>query len=825
MKYKLQLVILFFFVTAFASAAAHGQFGGKRHKKRAKVNLVSSVQAVVPGESFNVGLHFQIDEGWHIYWKNGGDAGTPPRATWTLPSGFTIGELQFPVPVLHIDAGTIVSNILEGEPVLLSRVSTPSALKGQTVTIAGKIKYLVCEKACLREEAEVSLELPVVSSGGKVELDNEKLFSRARKALPRDVSKYVSVSPSVTTQSFDAETKFDLVLNMEVAKGYHIQSNTPSNEAFIACEVFVDPFSEIDFSRPVYPKGKVRQDKVLGKLSEYEGKFTVRVPGEVWEKPKDVPIRFGGILKYQACTNTGKCFAPEAVSFSFTVGEKVGSAQSGEALQDDTHLASSDSAVDSGAEETVAAILPAGADESSATGVANSSTPFWKWLFWAFLGGLILNVMPCVLPVISIKVLSLVQQAAEEPRRVVKLGLTYCAGVLASFLALAVTMVVLKDAGEAKGWGFQMQDAGFVVIMVSIVFVFGLSLFGVFTITLPGAAMTKLSAAEEREGYLGTFLKGVLSTILATPCTAPFLGAVVGFAYASTTSSGRLVALLMVVGLGMASPFILLSINPAWLRFMPKPGAWMEHFKQLMGFLLMGTVVFLMFILGHLIGVDGLIRASAFLVILAVAVWILGLQTPLTSAPRRLSAWCAATMLAVAGWMFAFTGTSSIPNLVEDYNTSMACVGDTGSPALTDADWGRGKIPWQRWAEGRAKDLASQGYTVYIDYTAVWCATCITNKKAALETTAVRGKMQENCVVPIKADFTSENPAMFSEITDFDRAGVPLNVIYPAGKPNEPIVMPEILVGRTQFVVDKLIAAGPSETCVHTKTASATMSN
>jgi len=258
-------------------------------------------------------------------------------------------------------------------------------------------------------------------------------------------------------------------------------------------------------------------------------------------------------------------------------------------------------------------------------------------LLLAFLGGLILNIMPCVLPVISIKVLSFVQQADEAPGRVFRLGLTFALGILVSFWVLGLVIIALKAGGRQLGWGFQFQSPEFVIAMVAVVFLFGLSLFGVFQITLPGAAFSTLAVAEQREGYAGAFSKGLLGTVLATPCTAPFLGPALGVAFKSTDL--MLLAIFTSIGAGMAAPFLLLTVNPRWLHLLPRPGAWMETFKQFMGFLLMGTVVWLLYPLGDLIGGYGLIWALAFLTFVALAAWVLGRISPLSTSQTRGSLW------------------------------------------------------------------------------------------------------------------------------------------------------------------------------------------
>jgi len=233
----------------------------------------------------------------------------------------------------------------------------------------------------------------------------------------------------------------------------------------------------------------------------------------------------------------------------------------------------------------------------------------------------------------------------------------------------------------------------------------------------------------------------------------------------------------------------------------------------------MGTVVWLMFTLGDQIGAPGLVWTAMFLIALAIACWILGKQTPMTPVGTRLVAWTFAIGFAVGGWWLSFEGGWNKKTTVDVFvqHVRDACDGvcADGPPIIPQSAWEDG-IPWQKWNKGWPERLAAQGYTVYVDYTATWCATCLANKKATLDTERVRNFMRDNCVIPIKADFTLENPDILSDLNSFDRSGVPLNVIYPANQPEQPIVMPEQLVGRTTLVVDKLSEAGPSESCTQT---------
>ena len=390
------------------------------------------------------------------------------------------------------------------------------------------------------------------------------------------------------------------------------------------------------------------------------------------------------------------------------------------------------------------------------------------YLLMAIVGGFILNLMPCVLPVISLKILGIVSHAGEDRRRVRALGLAFAGGIELTFLALAVLVLALKLAGEQIGWGFQFQYPEFVVFMAALVFALGLSLFGVFTVNV------RVSGGGSREGLFGSFSNGVLATILATPCTAPFLGTALGFAF---SQSGPLVVLLFAaIGMGMALPYLLLALNPDWMRWLPAPGPWMERFKQLMGFLLMGTVVWLLWVLGNQLGLEGVIWTISFLLALGLACWMIGSWIDLgTNRIRRRFVWGLSLMLVVTAYV-------TLLNPILQTERAWASIGETGD---------RDQV-WQPYTPERLDRLLAEGRIVFIDFTAEWCWTCKINERAVLEDVDVRTRFAELGVATVKADWTNRNPEITRLLRSFGRSGVPLYVVYP-GKGEDPIVLPELI--------------------------------
>jgi thiol:disulfide interchange protein len=426
---------------------------------------------------------------------------------------------------------------------------------------------------------------------------------------------------------------------------------------------------------------------------------------------------------------------------------------------------------------------------SSLTVGAESSSSLLKLLLFGFLGGLILNLMPCVLPVISLKIFGFIQHAGDSRARIFGNGLAFTAGIFAWFIGLALLMITLKSAGHEITWAFQFTNPYFVVAMSAVVLVFALNLFGVFEITLPAAATTGLLGWSAREGYGGSFFQGVFATVLATPCTAPYLGTALGFAFAQ--SAAIILLMFVAIAAGMSAPYLLLSAQPAWLRFVPRPGPWMVRVKQFMGFLLLATLLFLLWVIGVGRGIDAAIWVSAFLLALSIACWMQGSFSLPTASRAQRSLVLVLVLLLVLGSSFYFIG--------QKFRTSKTAV------SLTKGDW-------IAFSPERLQNELAQGHSVFIDFTAAWCITCKFNEASVLESAAVKSAFQHYDVVKMKADWTNADPVITKTLKQFGRVGVPLYVLYPAGTPNEPIVMPELLtqslvLNHLQSAVPKVAAA------------------
>ena len=419
-----------------------------------------------------------------------------------------------------------------------------------------------------------------------------------------------------------------------------------------------------------------------------------------------------------------------------------------------------------------------------------SSAPargIFTFLFFGFVGGIILNLMPCVLPVISLKIFGFVQHAGQSRQKILRSGIAFAGGIFAWFIGLAALLIALKAAGREITWGgLQFTNAYFVLFLSVIVLVFALNLFGVFEISLPQSATRGLLGWTGAQGEAGSFFQGVFATVLATPCTAPFLGTALGFAFAQ--SPAIILSMFVAIAAGMSAPYLLLCAQPAWLRFLPKPGPWMLHVKQFMGFLLLATLLFLLYVLGAQRGLDGAIWASCFLLFVSIACWMKGaFVVPSASVAARQISVLLLLVLVIGSGIYFIGGKFRSTKI------------STGSTQLAG--------DWQAFTPERLQAELEQGHSVFVDFTAAWCLTCKFNEANVLESAAVREAFQRHAVVKLKADWTNGDPIITKLLQQFGRPGVPLYVLY-RGKSEEPIVFPELLT--KSIILDKL------ETISHT---------
>jgi len=693
------------FLVAWSLLALASQSPGQVYqgKELVKAELLADTSAIVPGKPFTVGLLLRMAPHWHTYWAFSGDAGLPTELKWKLPSGWKVGEIQWPIPLKTIDPGDIETYGYENEVLLMQEITPPQKLDDSTVKLSAQANWLVCEKICIPGSATPQVELPVSTTS---QLANTELFARYRHLLPQN---WPGLNVASTNWS-------------SVGRDLRLKITSESLAKYPALDFFPLPGPDIVVGHPTIE-------------SHDANEVIFRVPIESSQKNlSSMP----GLVVFSQQAN-GEDRAAWRISVAPTI---------------------------------------------SAAKATPPARGIFTFLFFGFLGGIILNLMPCVLPVISLKIFGFIQQAGQSRRKILRSGIAFTVGIFAWFVGLALLLIALKGGGRDVTWGgFQFTNAYFVLALSVIVLVFALNLFGVFEISLPQGMTRGLLSTTERKDDLGSFFQGVFATVLATPCTAPFLGTALGFAFSQ--SAAVILAMFVAIAAGMSAPYLLLSAQPAWLRFLPQPGAWMLHVKQFMGFLLLATLLFLLYVLGAQRGLEGAIWASCFLLVVSVACWMKGaFVLPTASLMKRSVVLVLMLALVVGSGVYFIGGKFRSSNL-----------------ALADS---RLRGDWQAFTPERLQAELDQGHFVFVDFTAAWCITCKFNEANVLESSEVREAFQRHAIVKLKADWTNGDPAITKLLQQFGRPGVPLYVLYP-GKNEEPIVFPEVLTKG--MVLEKLQTA------------------
>ena len=731
------------------------QPGAAQSLPQLELSLKAAHETIQPGGESELALELRIPEGWYIYHPLILDAGSPTTITFDLPDGVSIGELRFPAPSIGEEQKQAYL-ALEEEAILVTKVRLAEGVGLEPLELTATVHAQARAERTIELEAQASLTLAV--SEQEPVPANQELFEDAHYYLPQTLGQADYVQGSrllVSHTQVPVGGKALIAAIIRVKPRHHIQDRDPGVENLIPSRLFIESRAGLEFGQQIWPKPHISQSASLGKVREQLGEFIIQVPFEITAADfQPGPVRLRVLFHYQCCSDAGTCFPPNMAA-GFVEFEVVPAGTPA--------VKNNDPAIEKLATQT----------HDAATSAEIPSPNLLLVFLGAFVGGVILNIMPCVLPVITLKIFGFVQQAGDDRGRIFRMGLTYTAGIMASFAVLAVAMVT---AGLA--WGGLMQQPGFLIGLSAVVFAFALSLLGVFELQLPGMALNVAGEASSKEGYGGAFLNGILTTLLATPCVGPFLGSAIGV----LTQMPPLLAGagIMVVGLGLATPYVLLTAFPGWLRFLPKPGPWMVSFKQIVGFVLLAVVVWLVSILITMVEDGAIVGLLGMLCMVGVGCWLLG-KINLRAGPGRAARlWIAALVLMVGGgW------------------TSFWIFGE-----------GDNKIPWQKWEPGIAPRLAAEGYTVYVDYTADWCLTCQWNKAMVLETTRIADELEQLGVYPIKAEFTQGSKPMQQELQKHGRNGVPLNIVIPAGKPDDAIILPEVLT--KQIVLDALKKAGRS---------------
>lgn len=690
------------YLAAEDSPKSEPQTSALQQEAPLKITLHPEENSAQPGRAFWVLVHFDIKDGWQTYWKNPGDAGMAPRIQWTVPDGWTVGELVWPQPD-RFDADGIIGFGYENEMLLMAQITPAKTFAQDSASIKAQVNWLACsDTTCLPGSNQIQASIPVNSSEPQIQTGSAGLFEKIRANIPQNEA------------SLKAEQK----------NGFIELSISESDQGkFEKAEFFPEDTDVIN-----YKEG-----------ARFNAKGTVFLAAS---NPSAHQLK--GVL---VLSSDGKKKALE-VNIPIQHADQI-------------------------------ALLDKPTIQTAPINGTEFEGGFAMALLFAFAGGMILNLMPCVLPVISLKIFSFVKMAGENRSLILKHGIAFSVGVILSFWVLAGALLALQAYGESVGWGFQLQEPLFVAILASIMFILGLSMFGIMEI---GTSLTALAGniKHESKGLTSSFLSGVLATAVATPCTGPFLGSAVGFAVTLPAPLAMLV--FTVLGFGMAFPYLLLSAFPSLMRYLPRPGNWMLVFKEIMGFFMMATTLWLLWVFSAQTSNVALMALLVAFFFMGIGCWIYGKWgSPVkTKRTRYISYLFSLGLFAIA--IYTFVSATTAPT--------------THLSAKEQAHEG-----WETFSPERVAELQAQGIPVFIDFTAKWCLICQANH-AVLSLEQVADTFEQKGVVKMKADWTKNDPVITEALRKFGRNSVPLYVLYGANEDKTPQILPQVLT--TDVVIDSL---------------------
>jgi len=695
-----------------------------------EIELVSTVSSVQPGTPFTLAVHITLDPGWHTYWTNGGDAGDELVVSWSVPDGFEVGPLQWPVPHL-LPAPPLMSYGYEGQVFVLVEVVPPADLRpGQSVEIVGDADYQVCADVCLIALTPIAMTLPVRATAPLPDENWATALADLGSRLPARADGWQVRAWTVPDEDAPAYV-------LEITGGG--SGGLPEPGSLPAPHLFADGEFVIEHALPQRVVRDGTSLRMWVPRNYFESEFRDRLSGLI---VADVDSEIPTAWHVEARVSEPPADADVIVA----------------ALQSD------DAVRTGGVPEGMAPLSRPAPPTLAGSAGAGASVGIWTALLFGFVGGLILNLMPCVFPVLSVKVLSFVEGSAggASARRH---GFAFAGGVFASVWALAGVLMAIRAGGENLGWGFQLQSPLFVGLLAALLFALALNLSGLFEV---GLGLTRLGKVGGSTDLRDSFVLGGLTVVVATPCTAPFMGAALGFALVQPATVG--LGVFTALAAGLAAPYVILSSMPGLLARLPRPGPWMETLKQALAFPMYATVVWLVWVFGNQAGGD----ASALLLLALMGVGL-------------------------AGWIYGrFGGTT--PSLAVRTATFIAVLGAGAAfvQGMRSADPPAGisaaatALGWEPYSVERVAALRDQGRPIFIDFTADWCLSCKVNERIALNTDEVRTAFAEADMALLVADWTSRDPDIAESIAGFGRSGIPLYVIYPVGSgPAE--ILPAVL--------------------------------
>lgn len=683
-----------------------------------------------------VGVLFDLAPGWHLYWRNPGGTGIAPTLGLSA-SPHVVGAIDWPSPQTFVESGGLFTTWGYEGSVLLSAPFYESAAQTGATEVTAEVRVLVCRTQCV--PADFALRSPLAPELSAI--DRAKIDRRFNAALARAPSTHDELGIAATARWRGAAPAIDETGTLELALELCEPNAATESCPRIARDGGGSLFLPHDGDRFEWSAAAVG--------NEHSGDRRVVLDVEL-TRLEAMPAsgdRLRGLVPVRDATGRLRHVALDV---------PIGASAS--------------------AEVPTGALPPGGGEDAGAlTNVAAASDgpTLLRWLqvlLLALVGGLILNGMPCVLPVLAIKVVAVADLAEKDPREVRLHGIAYGVGVLGSMALLAALVVALRSAGHSVGWGFQFQEPLFVAAIAAVLVTFAMNLFGAFEIDLGQARLASLG--QDAVGARRSFFEGLLAVVLATPCTAPFLGTAVGFAFAS--SGLGILAIFLAIGLGLASPFLLVSFQPKAARFIPRSGPWMNTLRAGLGFSLLATCVWLLWVLGQSGGVSAVVGTTGMLVFLAFLLFCFGRLQPVRSAALGRAVAIGIAGIAVAGFNLV-----DYDRLLDDEGTGLA------GPIADDG--------WQTYSEAAVAEALAAGRPAFVVFTADWCLTCKMNEATVLERDAVHAAFRAADYALFEADWTRRDEGIRRKLAEFGRAGVPLYLVYSPDRPATPRVLSELL--------------------------------
>lgn len=687
---------------------------------RVDAQLISETDRLSPGGSSKIALKLSPQSGWHVYWSNPGDSGMPPRITWTLPPNVRVGQLRHPAPVAK-DAAGFVSYVHPGDVSLLADIHIPSSMPaGTPLTLIANVQWLSCsDNMCVPEKARLTLDLAVGTGIGSRSTGE---FNAFEAALPRRLTQ-----PGTMRVVGDAiEFEFNnAIIDAASARLY------PDDPAFDASAEQI-----------------VRREG--GKLI-----FTI-------SSKKPLPASFSGVITARGAARGFSVSAkPQQAASPQIATRPVEEASTPKLSHADVPGAQPANLSLDALKGPEARILPSPARASeSPAAIADASSGFLPAFLGAIIGGLLLNLMPCVFPILSLKALSLVRSGASE--RAARLeALSYTTGAVVACTALGAGLLGFRAAGSEIGWAFQLQNPYIILLLAALMAVISFNLLGLFelpSVSVGGGLMM-------RDGAAGAFWTGTLTAIIATPCSGPFMGLAIGAALVLPVPAA--LAVFFGLGLGLAMPFLAIGLIPALRAKLPRPGAWMVRLRQFLAIPMLLTTAALIWILGRQTGTTGMM-VGAFVFVTSAAL--------LTWAGRR--------QLAQSS-LWAPLGALSVMIVA--------------AAAMLPAPQARAQIEAsdfkKPFSSAALAELRSRNIPVFVDFTADWCLTCKVNEKVGIGTDVTQKALKDGGVVTLVGDWTNSDPAISRFLAQHGRNSIPFYLYYAPGKP--PVVLPQILGPNT----------------------------